>query len=40
MQFGKGTSRGPELWNNFINNETKLITNISRYRKTGSYSIL
>ena len=34
------TSRGPELWNNFINNETKLITNISRFKKTIKKQIL
>ena len=38
------TSRGPELWNNFIKNETKLITNISRFKKTQflkrNYSLL
>ena len=35
------TSRGQELWNNFINNETKLITNISRFKKllNSKYSI-
>ena len=34
------TCRGPKLWNNFITNDTKLITNISRFKKTIKKQIL